>query len=96
MKLSAIVDSGGIFNCIDSKVVKRLNLTDKPFEDDELGVARSVTGESIACKGTCPLKFSGIMCVTLMRVMKNMTDNMLLGTPFLIDNTVLIDFDDSY
>jgi len=98
MKLSAIVDSGCVFNCIDSKLVKRLNLTVKPFENDELGIARSVTGEIINCNGMCevPLKFSGIICVTPMRVMENMTDNILLGTPFLIDNEVMMDFDDSY
>ena len=69
-KYNAIIDSGSVFNCISDKLVQKLHLKIKPFENGEVKYARGVTGELIFCDGMCevPLKFAGILCVTPMRV----------------------------
>ena len=90
----ALLDSGSVHNCIKESLVKTLHLPVTPIPTSSLQYARGASGELIYISGLVdvPLKIEGITLYTPMYVMPRLGDNIILGTPFLINNRVTMNF----
>ena len=96
VKFSALIDSGADVSCIDSNIFHKLNKNCiSNFSTYYAHPLRGVSGQKLNIIGQATLytRISGVKCTVVFKVIHNIGNRIILGSDFLSDHKIKLDFE---
>ena len=93
-----LLDSGASRSVLDSNYAKRLGLAVRPLEDNDPKFMLTANAQPVQCLGKVDLNLcvQGLNVVHSFLVLPDLSNQMLLGTDFLIDKKCILNFEMQY